>query len=306
MSDEKPKNVDYKSDSNKILAYLLIGLGAIWLIGRVINLGTLWPLILIGVGFLLLSGKLRPGTTESHHFAAPREGVKAARVSLNLAVGDHRIGAADDLDTLIEADINHTANVAFAVEGEGPNREVRLGHTGNSWLSWINPANWFNRGDGMRWDIFLNREVATDLIVSDGVGKTNMDLSEINLANFELSAGVGDVDVILPATGQRYRAIIKTGVGELDLHLEDNADADLDVKGGVGATNLHLPPSCGVRIQASMGIGEINVGKRFYQLDDSHTSGIGGGGVWETDGYEAAEHKIRISVTGGVGEVTIR
>jgi hypothetical protein len=304
MDNDKNKT-EYSSSSVSPWAYILIGIGVFWLISNVINIWQFWPLLLIGVGFLMLNGQLRPGTVEEHHFSAPVEGATDAHIRLDFSVGDATITPDAPPGSLIEADVVHLGSVNFSDEGEA-SRRIRVNQEGTSFWSWLNPANWFNVAGELKWDVRLNGEIPLDLGIKDGAGRARVDLSGMNLTRFAMKGGAGEMDVTLPASPQSYHAQVEVGLGELEVHIEDGANIDLDLKGGVGEVTVYLPRESGVRLEAESGLGEIKVPARLEQITSAGMQGIGGSGVWETVDYGNASNFVTITFKGGIGELKVR
>ena len=99
---EKRKRVEYTSSPQQSLAYIIIGIGVVWLLVNIIG-WSLWPLLLLGVGILMLTGTLRPGDIQHHHFHAPVAEAESAEVHLNLEVGETTIHALSDETALFES-----------------------------------------------------------------------------------------------------------------------------------------------------------------------------------------------------------
>ena len=277
----KRKQVEYVSTPPKTLAYVLIGIGAVWLLVSVIG-WSLWPLLLLGIGLLMLTGYLRPGDVQTHHFSAPLDGAESAEVHLNLEVGETVIQALDDETALIDADITHLGDVIFTVTGE-QHRVVNLKHAESFALRWVNPANWFSHYNDLTWTIGLNPTVPTQLTVSGGAGKADLNLDGMNLTGVQVKGGVGETALSLPATKGAYEVQIQAGVGEF---------------------RVHTPETAAVRLEVRTSVGDVKTSSRLSRISDGHITGISGG-VWETDSFGRAKHKITIHFNGGVGALTV-
>jgi hypothetical protein len=90
-----------------------------------------------------------------------------------------------------------------------------------------------------KWDLKLNSEIPTELIVNSGAALSRLDLKGLNLSTLEVNAGVGDVTIDL---GGKW---------------ENSFDASL--KMGVGKSTIILPKEVGVKIISSKGIGNTNL-----------------------------------------------
>src|SRR5215211_1361099 len=105
------------------------------------------------------------------------------------------------------------------------------------------------------WEVRLNDEVPTDLVVEMGAGESNLDLTGDYARNFDarIEGGVGEATVLLPSeVGARVTA--EGGLGKINaegLSREDDSfvnDAygdsevtlDVDIQGGVGQITLEV------------------------------------------------------------------
>lgn len=125
-----------------------------------------------------------------------------------------------------------------------------------------------------RWDIRLGGDVPLDLVVRCGAGENRLDLREAPVRSLELDLGVGEATV--------------------DLRRAWTRDVDAKIKGGIGRAVV-LVPAAGVEARASGGIGEIRV--EGLRKED---------GRWVSEGLAKAGARLRLEVTGGIGQIEIR
>ena len=301
---EKRKRVDFTSAPQQSLAYVLIGIGVVWLLVNIVG-WSLWPLLLLGIGILMLTGNLRPGDVQHHHFRAPIDEAESAEIYLNLEVGETTIHPLSDETVLIDAELAHLGDVTFTVTGEH-HQIINLEHAEHFNFRWLNPANWFSHHDDLKWDIGLNPRLPMQLNVNGGAGKSVLNLDGINLTDLRVKSGLGEVHLRLPATAERYDAQLTGGVGEFNINIARGAAINLDVKGGVGEFKINTPHDSGVHIEASMGVGEVKTSSRFTKIGGGHAAGVGGSGTWESDDFEAADRKIYLRFSGGLGALNVQ
>lgn len=307
MSEEKRKNGD-SSNGNQTTAYILIGLGAVFLVTNVldINLWRLWPLVLVAIGLYMLFGRSSIGSTaKSGLFSAPLDDAETADVDLHLAVGEARVSALHNSDRLIEADLTYVGEIEFEVAGD-LEKTVRLTQSGSSNLQWLNPGNWFN-GDDYEWRIGLSPAVSMRLNIKGGVGESQVDLRRLDLTDFRFQGGMGETTIHLPEADIAYPVRISGGVGEVHINLPPATDMSLDIQGGVGEIKVVTPPATALRLTSRGGVGDVKVPGRLKKLSSEEGDfGLNKSGTWETPDYDQAEHRIEIHYTGGVGELKIR
>jgi len=125
------------------------------------------------------------------------------------------------------------------------------------------------------WLVRLPNKLTTDLEVNIGAGEARLDLGTIDLRKVELHMGAGKVIADFTGTPRR--------------------DYEVIIRGGVGECEVTLPSSAGIRAEAHGGIGGIDVTGL-----EKH------GDRWESANLSTAKTKIRLSVHGGIGQITIK
>lgn len=164
------------------------------------------PLFHIGDGF---------GEVKHDYYAEAVSGADSARIMLDAGSVHTEINALPaGSDTLFSADVDYLGTMRFDVQG-GARRTVSLSEDRGPGTLFPPP------GANMRWDIGLNRDVPTDLVLDLGSGSVNGDLASATLTDLELDSGSGSVDLSLP--GGRYDASINTGSGSVRLDMGDGA-----------------------------------------------------------------------------------
>src|SRR5215210_640119 len=125
------------------------------------------------------------------------------------------------------------------------------------------------------WDISLNDEVPTDLVVQMGAGESDLDLDSLTLTGVDLQMGAGKVTV--------------------DLSGDYTRDFDATIEGGVGVATVLLPSEVGVKAKAQGGLGKINA-KGLKKV----------GGSYVNDAYGESDTNLSVDVKGGVGEINLK
>src|SRR5215218_5528750 len=181
--------------------------------------------------------------------------VQSARAQLKMGAGELNItGGADQL---MEGDFSYNVadwkpKVSYDVSGEEGELVVKQGS-----------AEGVRLGADARneWDIRLNDEVPTDLIVKMGAGESDLDLDSLTLTGVDLQMGAGKTTVDL--TGDYAQSF------------------DASIQGGVGEATVLLPSDVGVKAKAEGGLGKINaeglkrVGNSYVNLSVEVQGGIG-------------------------------
>jgi hypothetical protein len=125
------------------------------------------------------------------------------------------------------------------------------------------------------WDITMNDEVPTDLVVQMGAGKSDLDLDSLTLKGLDLKMGAGKSTVDL--TGDYAKSF------------------DASIQGGVGEATVLLPSEVGVKAKAEGGLGKINA-KGLKKVD----------GTYVNDAYGESDVNLSVDVKGGVGQINLK
>ena len=125
-----------------------------------------------------------------------------------------------------------------------------------------------------RWNLRLNDAIPLALKVLLGAGSARLQLGSLQLTDFDLPTGAGDVTVDL--SGQWTR------------------DLDASIKGGVGRIVVRLPRAVGARVQVRRAIVEVS----SYGLKRD-------GNIFINEAYNKAAVTLRLEVDAAVGQVLL-
>lgn len=319
---------------------LLIGFGLIWLLVNIgllsgwswVNLWRLWPLFLIAIGLdiliarrsaiigalvalatlalvvvLILAGgflgyRSDRGRVITEQFSEPIGQAESAEVELDLSVGPTTVYALEDKDMLLDAEITHIGEIVFSVSGS-VEKKVQLDEEQVNF-----DAGWFDffNQDNLEWNIGITPFIPVSLEIIGGVGDAELDLGSLVLDDLLVDVGVGDLRLSLPESEGIYKVRLDGGVGETDVDVARDANVTLTITGSVGDVIVNVPSNAEVRVDASVGVGDIRLPSNFVKLSGSEDNVLGESGVWETSGYEEADLRITINFDGGVGDFIIR
>jgi hypothetical protein len=194
----------------------------------------------------------------------------AQSVHAQLKMGAGELNLTGGADRLMEGDFSYNVadwkpEVSYDVSGEKGKLVVRQGGEEGS-----------NLGGEARneWDIRLNDELPTDLVVQLGAGESNLDLDSITLEGLKLQMGAGKTTVDL--TGDYAQGF------------------NASLQGGVGEAKVLLPSEVGVKAKAQGGLGKINA-EGLKQVGDSYVN----------DAYGESDVNLNVDVQGGVGEINL-
>jgi N-terminal domain of toast_rack, DUF2154 len=214
-------------------------------------------------------GTPKVGKMQRNSESVDPKDAQSAHVQLEMGAGELRLtGGADKL---MEGDFSYNVSdwkpkVSYDVSGKKGELVVKQGSANGGDLS---------GGARNEWDISMNDQVPTDLVVRLGAGESDLDLDSLTLTGFDARMGAGKTTVDL--TGDYTR------------------DFDATIEGGVGQATVLLPSEVGVKAKAEGGLGKINA-KGLKQVGGSYVNGA----------YGESDTNLSIDVKGGVGEINLK
>jgi hypothetical protein len=213
-------------------------------------------------------GTQQNGKTQRDSQSVDLKNAQSTRAKLKMGAGELNItGGADQL---MEGEFSYNVSdwkpkVNYDVSGDTGELTVEQGS-----------GEGVNLGGDARneWDISLNDEVPTDLVVQMGAGESDLDLDSITLTGLDLQMGAGKTTVDL--TGDYAQSF------------------DTSIQGGVGEATVLLPSEVGVRAKAEGGLGTINA-QGLQKVGSSYVN----------DAYGESDVNLSVDVQGGVGEINL-
>ena len=269
---------------------LLVLLGLDVLIGRRSTAGaifsTLLILILIGgivaIGWFaedipFLNELLQPAELRTERVKFPLEGLDSASIYIDWSSMPCEVAALGESVNLIEGTVTHRGEVTFDARVHGSQARVRF-DTGDAGFEW-----WREVVGGEvqpRCHVGLSPEIAMQLELDCGSGPGELDLSGLHVDELALDCGSGPVDLELPSV----------------------SSPNVTIDGGSGPLDINLPEGVGARVVLDSGSGPFLVDERFRLVEGEYR----GDGIWETEGYDSAEHSILLEIDQGSGPISIR
>ena len=233
----------------------------------------LFALLVTAAVLLSSCGTQRGGTQQVGEMQRESKSIQAQdaqAVRSKLQMGAGELNITGGADQLMEGDFSYNVSdwkpkVSYDVSGERGELVVKQGSGGDVRLG----------GDARNeWDISLNDEVPTDLVVEMGAGESDLDLDSLTLTGLDLQMGAGKTTV--------------------DLTGDYAQDFEASIQGGVGEATVLLPSEVGVKAKAEGGLGKINA-KGLRREGDSYVN----------DAYGNSGVTLSVAVQGGVGEINL-
>jgi hypothetical protein len=272
-------------------------------------LSLLTALLTVGVfGALLLSnpanqifdrfGITLPSTDIiTEPFEVGAEGVTAAEIQMDFSNYPSVIASSSGEDHLVSGIIRSASGLDLDSEmNRNGQATVRLGEKAMTTFS-MDPMRF--AGSENNWEIYLNRQTPTDLMLDVSNGYVNSQLADLNLTHLVMNGGNGTLEAALPAGN--YDIKVDGGNGRIEVTLPTAGRQAMEVDGGNGRITLTLPASMEARVQFNKGRGNIDVDSRFRLI-----SGDRDRGVYQTGDYENAPDRILILLDSGNGRVSIQ
>jgi hypothetical protein len=264
--------------ASRLWPVLLIAVGLDLVVGRRSTFGSLFvagvTVALLGAGIWYYAPEFRasPGAVLADEtISQPLNNAERADVQIGGSVGTLQVRASDDSETLIEGQIdlarNERVEQDFSVEGG--TAEYTLRSRGGRGFGFFD----FRSREERTWELGLNPDVPMNLTLDAGVGRSVLDLSELDLTSLNVNLGAGEAVLTLPSEGE----------------FEANVD------GGVGDVTILIPEMMAARIEVDQGVGDVDVDAAFEREDDRYVSA----------NYEDAENRVELEVNMGVGSVRI-
>ncbi len=196
------------------------------------------------------------------------EDTKSVRAHLTMGAGELKVGGA--ADALMEGDFSYNVadwkpQIDYEVNDEKGELTLKQGSGDEGRL-----------GGGARneWDLRLNDEVPTEIVVKMGAGESDLDLDSLALTGLDLQMGAGETTV--------------------DLTGDFAKDFDASIEGGVGEATVLVPSKMGVRVRAEGGLGKINA-EGFRREGEAYVN----------DAYGESGAALNVDVRGGVGTINL-
>lgn len=286
------------------------------------NVGSLWPLILIGIGVGILLARTRyaflGGILVAATFGVIVGGVLAGGVE-GLGVGacgpgggnitafETREGPLTDTVGSIDLDMN-CGDVTLAVapgntwrlEGEGRDRAGPNVNADNDSLrisSHDGGRGWFDGLDDREtWRVTLPDAVGLEFSMDLNAGRADLDLGGASIEAFDLTLNAGSVTLDLGSVVEMADLDINLNAGSLELTVPDQSfEGSIEVN--AGSVALCVPPGAALRLSTSESI----VASYDYEGEGL----VKTGSTWETPGYDDAAIRIDLDTRANAGSFSL-
>lgn len=289
---------------------ILIGVGSILLLT---NLGVitgnpwtiifqLWPVLLIALGLEILLG----GSTGWRAVMSALLGLALVGGVLWVLIAQPAIpglnfGSSNLQTTNVSHPLNGTESARAELSfGAGTNKLYALSDSNNlieGRLQTYSSPNFSVSTSGDRATIVLSPGSATVPMIFPSVSKETWDVGLNSSVTYQLNlnVGVGQSKIDLAKLNISGGAI-DGGVGTSELYLPGNGKYRLAINGGVGTMRIYVPSNLAVRAEVDGGLGSFNRLPEMQEVRDN---------VYETPGFSSAEDAVTLVIDGGVGSISM-
>jgi hypothetical protein len=260
---------------------------------------------------------LNVGTLQEEQHSLGLEGASSSDVQLLIGTGE--LTVSPGADGLLEGVFRYNVK-----EWQPDLQHSKVGSTASVLVrQGKNRDNWGIAGKGARneWDIRLDTSAPMRLTVAMGAGSSKLDLSGLRLTRLNVDAGASETVIRFntPNPEQLSEIEVNSGAGKIELHSIGNANCErLSVKGGAGELMLDLngawTRSASVEVIAGVGKVTVRVPREVGVKVKTGASPVGkvivqdllsADGGYVNEAYATAAIKLDISLTTGVGELTV-
>jgi hypothetical protein len=259
---------------------------------------SLWPILVIAVGFDILVGKrsllaslagmalvlvilfgalwysgarIAGGQPlGGEQVSQPLDGATQANLTFEPGAGEIRLEALTDSNQLVAGRVpderGYQVSQGFSQSSGTANLALR-----SEGAVYMFPN--FG-GDNYLWDLGVTNAIPVNLKVNLGAGQADLNLADLQAKEIEVDLGVGFVTVDVP----------------------EQTNANVSVDGAIGQLVIIVPAGSGVRVDADTAMVNLNLPDDFREQNGAHIS----------SNYESADYKIDLHVGLAIGDVQVR
>ena len=285
------------------------------------NVGSLWPLILIGIGVGILLARTRyafvGGILVAATFGVIVGGVLAGGVDGfgvgacgpgggNVTAFETREGPLTESAASVDLDMN-CGDVTLSVgsgntwriegearDGSGPNINAdndSLRIASNDSGDWLDRLN-----DREAWRVTLPEDVDLDFSMDLNAGSATLDLGLASLDVFDLTLNAGSVTIDMGSVSELGDLDINLNAGSLEVTLP-NQSFEGSIEANAGSVSLCVPPGAAVRLKTAESI----VASYDYEGQGLSKNGS----TWETPGFADAAVRIDLDTRANAGSFSL-
>lgn len=289
---------------------ILIGVGSILLLT---NLGVihgnpwtiifqLWPVLLIALGLeILLGGSTRWRAVVSALLGLALVGGILWILIAQPAIPGLNFGSSNLQTTNVSQSLNGVESARLDLSfGAGTGKVYALSDSSNlieGQLQTYSSPNFSVSTSGNRATIVLGPGPVSVPVIFPSVSEEKWEVGLNSSVSYQidLNVGVGQSSIDLTKL-DISGGEIDGGVGSSDLYLPGDGQYRLEINGGVGTIRIYVPSNLAVRAEVNGGLGSFNRLPKMQEVRDD---------VYETPGFSSAEDAVTLIIDGGVGSISL-
>jgi hypothetical protein len=206
---------------------LLIAVGAFFLLRDidVVDSDLLLPLVLIGVGVVLLAGAARRRGQVSDRIDVPLNGASQARVRIEHGGGELRVGSLPSGDARLA--LGSAERVTVTHTRSGATLDVSISQARGAWA----------RSIGKQFRVDFSPDVDLELDLRTGATDTKLNLSNLRVRSLRLKTGASSTIVDVPRSGQ-VAASVDAGAASVEFRIPENVAARITSDVGLAGVKI--------------------------------------------------------------------
>ena len=137
------------------------------------------------------------------------------------------------------------------------------------------------------WELGVNPEVDTRVVYEGGVGRLNLDLSDLQVTDVDVRVGVAELNLVLPEAGR----------------------SEISLEAGVGDMNVVIPEGLAARIRIRGGVAAVDIDGSRFALYSQYGDGFwifGHDREYRTADWSTSANRVDLRIEIGVGQIRIR
>ena len=265
----------------------------------------------------------------SKKYEVPYKGEEELDASIDFGLGELTIAKGADREQLVEALLEYDSDIItpvidYKVLGNRGRLKMYTEDIDDIFVTSWKKRKRHDEGDFRRnsWVLAFGREVPISFDIDLGLGKGELDFTDLRVKDLRLECGMSDVVIEFRDVNREVlqNLSIESGLGNVEVYGIGNANVErLDVECGLGSTTLsfdgdlqnlikgqisvglgsvelQIPEDVGVEVEAeSSFLSSINL-PDFDEIDDD---------VYRSENWRKADYRIYLIVEIGLGSVDI-
>lgn len=212
-----------------------------------------------------------------YHLSEPLHSGAVAKVDINTVDGNLTVDALNGGPELASGTLQYLESQEQPTCSVNTSKgcttfTLKSGRKGQPWFR----LPWATCNGATEWNIHFTPTIPLDIEACSGGGNIQLDLTGLTVSRLAAETGGGNMEVFLPDQTGGLQAVIKSGAGNV---------------------TVHLPYGVAARIRATTGLGKVILDGPYSQIDKS---------TFQSPGYENAVEKIEITASSGAGNVSIK